>query len=96
MSWVDTQREDELVDLWPEHAEEFIGAIEFLDENHKAIVLYLDIEPLGKNVVMVTYMSWKPPFSGWDWMDEVWRRDNLIWTKSYRAETGFDYGRVSL
>jgi hypothetical protein len=86
MTWVSTQREDEIVDLWPEHAKELIAAIEFGDENHKAIVIYLDIRPLGLKVNMVTYMSWKPPFTGREWMDELYRRDSLIWTRKRFAD----------
>lgn len=84
MSWASTQREDVIVDLWPEHAEEMIGAMEFYDENHHAIVIYLDVSPLGLKVEMVTYMSWKAPFTGKagrEWLDEIYRRDNLIWTQ---------------
>ncbi len=86
MSWVSTQREDELVDLWPEHAEQLIGAMEFHEADCKAIVMYLDLKPLGLSVNMVSYMSWKPPFSGVMWLDEVFRRDNLIWTSEGFAQ----------
>jgi hypothetical protein len=79
--WASTQREDEIVDLWPEHAQEMIGAMEFRDENHKSIVIYLDVSPLGLKVEMVTYMVWKAPFTGREWLDEIYRRDNLIWTQ---------------
>ncbi len=92
MSWASTQREDEIVDLWPEHAEHLIGAMEFSDESHKAIVLYLDIKPLGINVNMVTYMSWKSRFTGWEWMSEVWRGDALTWGKIADP----NYNRVSI
>ena len=81
MSWVSTQREDELVDLWPEHAEQLIGAMEFHEADCKAIIIYLDRKPLGLKVGMVTYVSWKPPFVGVEWLDEVYRRDNMIWTR---------------
>ncbi len=80
-SWASTQREDDIVDLWPEHAQEMIGALEFYGENHKSIVIYLDVSPLGLKVEMVTYMVWKAPFTGKEWLDEIYRRDNLIWTQ---------------
>ncbi len=86
MSWVSTQREDELVDLWPEHAEQLIGAIEFHEADCRAIVMYLDIKPLGLKVNMVSYMSWKPPFVGDEWLEEIYRRDNLIWTRKGFAQ----------
>ncbi len=88
MSWVSGLREDEIVDLWPEHAEALIGAMEFHDENHKAIVMYLDREPLGSDVILVAYMSWKSPFTGRDWMKEIWRRDNLVWSKNGIGDPG--------
>ncbi len=81
MSWIDRQREDEIVDLWPEHAQEMIGAKEFRDGNHKSIVIYLDVSPTGLKVEMVTYMSWKAPFTGREWLEEVYRPDNQIWTE---------------
>lgn len=80
MSWASTQREDEIVDLWPEHAEQLIGAMEFHEGDCKGIVIYLDIKPLGLEVNSVTYISWKPPFGGQVLLDEVYKRDSLIWT----------------
>ncbi len=80
MKWVSTDRENELVDLWPEHAEQLIGAMEFSSQHCKGIVIYLDIKPLGLEVNSVTYISWKPPFGGQELLDEIYRRDNMIWT----------------
>ncbi len=80
-SWASTQREDVIVDLWPEHAQEMIGAMEFYGKTHKAIVIYLDVSPLGLKVEMFTYMAWKAPFTGNEWLDEIYRRDSLIWTQ---------------
>ncbi len=75
--WVNTQREDDFVDLWPEHAERLVGAKEFWDGDHKGYILYLDIEPLALDVEIVTYMSWTPPFTGNAWLREVFRPGNL-------------------
>ncbi len=78
--WVDQSREDELIDLWPEHAERMIGAKEYYDRNHKAIVLYLEnADPLSIELDLVTYFSWKanPIFTGSVWLQEVFRKGNL-------------------